>query len=319
MNRNPLTNRSTIATILAARPQLTQQSNPWQTTANRNLFSGPKGDCLMTLTQRVSAALTALLVAAMMTVPGTVLAQSTAPQILALVAMNDPLTMRCQAGDCAVELSSFCLQQERPVPRAGTKYDLAGGKLHLRGETWDGEKVLLDAGRHLSIVSYRTHVAVKVSVPVEFMLERNLKYLTVAVDRDVTLIAAAKPGQEVIAGAEKQIVTKILRKVGTRVIDQDRNIMSAVRMTNRIAHALPRGGHVNDAEVKAVWRNQSQTRQWRAMPVAAALVVKSNYQRCHETTSLGSLETMRQCMSASHDIMLGNINKAYWKAVLTGS
>ena len=45
-----------------------------------------------------------------------------APQILGLMASAEPVPMTCVDGTCTAELSSVCLQQQRPTPLTGTVY-----------------------------------------------------------------------------------------------------------------------------------------------------------------------------------------------------
>ena len=40
-----------------------------------------------------------------------------APQALGLVAMDQPVPLRCEGGQCRAEFTSFCLQKARPFGR----------------------------------------------------------------------------------------------------------------------------------------------------------------------------------------------------------
>lgn len=80
-----------------------------------------------------------------------------APQILALVASNGVATpMHCADGTCKAELSSFCLQQKRATPLAGTTYHaMAPDALTLVVEKADGTVQRLPAGDRLRLASER--------------------------------------------------------------------------------------------------------------------------------------------------------------------
>ncbi len=45
-----------------------------------------------------------------------------APQILAVLASEDGVSLACANGNCQADLSTFCLQRARPTPAIGTKY-----------------------------------------------------------------------------------------------------------------------------------------------------------------------------------------------------
>ena len=45
-----------------------------------------------------------------------------APQTLGFVATNGPVELKCEAGHCKAEFSSFCLQEKHGPPTKGTPY-----------------------------------------------------------------------------------------------------------------------------------------------------------------------------------------------------
>ena len=89
-----------------------------------------------------------------------------APQILGLIASNGAVPLTCAKDACTAELSSFCLQRERPVPPAGTAYSPVGAvTLVLTGA--DGTRRTLAAAEPLRFESERNYTAVVVSLPAE--------------------------------------------------------------------------------------------------------------------------------------------------------
>ena len=50
-----------------------------------------------------------------------------APQMLGLARTVGLTPLHCAGGECTAELTAFCLQQERDMPRAGTVYVPAPG------------------------------------------------------------------------------------------------------------------------------------------------------------------------------------------------
>ena len=45
-----------------------------------------------------------------------------APQILAALPVESGIELTCSDGICAAQLSTYCLQRERPAPSMGTAY-----------------------------------------------------------------------------------------------------------------------------------------------------------------------------------------------------
>lgn len=74
-----------------------------------------------------------------------------APQVLGLVAMNEPLVMQCDETGCKAEISAFCLQQPRDNPAHGAGYTpVDGADIALIGTKADGSQVELPAADYLA-------------------------------------------------------------------------------------------------------------------------------------------------------------------------
>ena len=99
-----------------------------------------------------------------------------APQMMGLVASNTPQPLQCQRGHCFAEFTAFCLQPERASPVKGTAYRMHdGSRLTAVATTKDGRQITLDAGRHLQIKAERSHVAVRIGMPVREMARLGLR------------------------------------------------------------------------------------------------------------------------------------------------
>ena len=97
-------------------------------------------------------------------------AAAAAPQSL-LVASRGDVPLLCEAGECAADITTICLQRDRDMPRRGTVYDIvaeadAERPLRIVGLLADGGEVELAASAApVSIAAERGHLAVKLSVP----------------------------------------------------------------------------------------------------------------------------------------------------------
>ena len=86
-------------------------------------------------------------------------------QTLGLVATNGPVELKCEAGYCKAEFSSFCLQEERGAPTKGTPYfamDTQG--IQVTASTSDGRQISLSPAMDLTMTASRGHVAVLLSI-----------------------------------------------------------------------------------------------------------------------------------------------------------
>ena len=87
------------------------------------------------------------------------------PQAL-LVATQGEIALRCEAGECAADVTTICLQRDRDTPLPGTPYEaieLAGahGALTLVGRTADGREVALTGRVPVALSAARRNADVR--------------------------------------------------------------------------------------------------------------------------------------------------------------
>ena len=119
-----------------------------------------------------------------------------APQILALVASKgDATPMTCVDGKCRAELSSFCLQQSRPTPAAGTVYHaISPSDLILIVERADGTTRQKPAGDLLTLTAARSNTSVYASLDTTQVARLGSVKLSVIVGERASLLPAPEPG-----------------------------------------------------------------------------------------------------------------------------
>ncbi|MCH8998937.1 MAG: hypothetical protein IID48_11860, partial [Proteobacteria bacterium] len=112
-----------------------------------------------------------------------------APQILAVIASAEPVTLQCEGGECGAEFTVYCIEQRRPSPEPGTPYYIHDpSTLTLDGLRRDGTTVVLAGAELLSITTERGHTAIRMSLP-ESVIERfDLVSVSVSVGARASLI-----------------------------------------------------------------------------------------------------------------------------------
>ncbi len=236
-----------------------------------------------------------------------------APQILALMASNEPMPLTCRDGACAVELTTFCLQEDRASPAKGTVYTLFGGEgVRFVATAADGrETPLVVEPASLRITSERTHMSVRLSIPVTLLRERGYSRVAALVGEGSTLIPAPAPGdRRPLSEADIALASGPLRTLASRLVDRGGPIAGAAMLTNRLRNALPWNGRSEPERDDALWSEvfgqAPATSDRDAMGLA-----RQAYDECL-WRSRASVLTMRECLGALHDSFVGSLNTKYW-------
>jgi hypothetical protein len=248
-------------------------------------------------------------------------AGTAAPQMLALVANEDPVKAQCHRGDCYAEFSAFCLQPERRSPAEGTRYYLAeASNVKVTARTQDGRDITLNPEQELEFTSDRTHVAVRIGMSARRMARLGLKEFTIEVGNNVTLVPVPYANDpNPISEHEIDIVGKSLRKLGTRIVDKGGSNIFVARMINRMINVLPPSGRVDEVTRADLWQRTMRGAELAGAPGNAAEVVQGIYAKCERDAYLLNWPNMRNCLESNHDRFIGKLNTKYWKAVKTGT
>ncbi len=264
------------------------------------------------LCSRISlSVLLTLLLTAFSALTGTVAA---APQILALVASNGVATpLSCDDGICQAELSSFCLQQSRPTPVAGTVYHaVAPNDLTLVIEQADGTRRHVPAGDHLKLTAARGSTSVRASLVEISIAGYNAVKLSLLVADQVSLLPEPVQGDvNPLRDQEIAVTTAGLRKLGTRVVDEGGTRIAAARETNRLINSLPAVG--NSGRPDAAW---DKITAWKPSIRSGNYWANQLISHC-EAKPMGP--ALRQCLRDWHDFLMRQMNTKYWDAVRAGS
>ena len=238
-----------------------------------------------------------------------------APQILAVIASAEPVTLQCEGGECGAEFTVYCIEQRRPSPEPGTPYYIHDpSTLTLDGLRRDGTTVVLAGAELLSITTERGHTAIRMSLP-ESVIERfDLVSVSVSVGARASLIP------EPVAGDSRPhseidifLATGPLRSAAAAVVDDGAERVDAARLTARMINALPRRGHAGRDQRERLWSSL-------APPAGAPgrALAQAGFERCSAAT-FGGMMTLRQCLGSQHDTFIGELNSKYWRAIEIGS
>ncbi len=245
-----------------------------------------------------------------------------ASQALALLETDGPTPLICAGGVCKAEFTTFCLQKERPLPGAGTPYDLAQGRaLHLVLTGQDGEIRRIAAAQHVRIRTSRAgHAAVVIEIPTQALAQLGAREAAIAVGPDVTLAPIPVAGDEdPMTEQEKRIAAGPLRRLGTRVVDRAGGSVEEVRVLNRLVNAMPRGIDIDPGARSRLWQRALAA----GFDTAASWqrdIAKGEYATCwrDRVVELGGM-SVRECLGRRHDRLMWDHGERYWKAVDAGS
>jgi hypothetical protein len=252
---------------------------------------------------------TSLLALALAAAP---VAASAAPQILALVATGAPTPLVCQAGECFVETSAFCMEPARLGPDHQSTYLApADADIRLVARSADGRELRIAAGPLAKFVSQRGYGAVRVSVPEDLKAQLGAESLSLEVGPKATLLPKALPRHKKPHRPEEiAAALGANRELGAGIVD--RNADGARAMSLAI-NALPEGRRESPDE---------RSRVAETLDAAPDAIVGPGRRTAQRTLSVCMLETarddrfsLRECLQHAHDRAMWELNRRYWLAV----
>ncbi len=238
-----------------------------------------------------------------------------APQILAVIASAEPVTLQCERGECGAEFTVYCIEQRRASPEPGTPYYIHDpSTLTLDGLRRDGTTVALAGAELLTITTERGHTAIRMSLPESVLEHFDLASVRVSVGARASLIPEPvagdfRPHSEI----DIFLATGPLRSAAAAVVDDGAERVDAARLTARMINALPRRGRAGQDQRERLWLSL-------APPAGAPgrALAQAGFERCAVAT-FGGMMSLRQCLGSQHDTFIGKLNTKYWRAIEVGS
>ena len=244
-----------------------------------------------------------------------------APQILAVIASAEPVTLQCERGECGAEFTAYCIEKARSSPPVGTAYRVHDpNTLVLDGVRRDGSTVRLAGSELLTITTERGHTAVRMSLPSRVLRQFDLASVRVSIGEGASLIPQPIAGDRwPHSEMDIALATGPLRTAAAAIVDNGGAQIEAARVTLRMVNGLPRAGRTTQTERDQAWLRfaPAADADGRALAGGRALA-EAGFERCSVTTRAGMM-SLRQCLGSLHDSFIGKLNTQYWKSLETGS
>ncbi|MFN0043266.1 MAG: hypothetical protein ACKVSF_08660 [Alphaproteobacteria bacterium] len=248
-----------------------------------------------------------------------------APQILALMATDGPRPLECEGEICRAEFTAICLQEHRPVPNAGTVYELLPASKSTK-ET--GEPVLIAtmadgltrridmAGARARFISMRGQFAMAIEIPKAVLDAMGAKAAGIAIAK--TAILTPEPLQDdpqpitvgeirAVLGRHVQIAHGFERDVAGG--------LATSRVLNALVNALPKAKRPRREDELAA--SERVLASYAAGPVGAERRasddIRSIIVTCDMREMRAAYRTVRTCVQVYHDRIIAGVNTTYWR------
>ena len=246
-----------------------------------------------------------------------------APQAL-LVAAGGEVTLFCEQGECAADLTTICLQPDRDMPARGTAYTVvadgdANNALVFVGRRADGTIVDLPSAVPLRIAAERHYLAVRVSVEKAALDQYGIETVMVRAVGHPVLAPVSVPGDaRPLAAEDLAQALATLRPAAERTLGENADAVAAARIMRDTANALSRKRYTRRAEHEAAW-SAALTPDARGQAVSeqAQAMARDAFATCAPFPQAGF--PVRRCLTDRHDGVMQRINDAYWTSLKFGS
>ena len=268
----------------------------------------------MTQEIRFSASVAVLAGGLLLTTAGA----QAAPQVLGLVASLQPTPMQCTAQGCRADLSSFCLQQQRPDPGLGTIYHPApNATITLIVTAKSGEVRRVDGGPYLNFIDDRGFTSVTATLPTQALAGLDVASIAIEIGKDASLLPQQKVGDTNPQAVEEiALATGAIRQKAEIYFDQPGRDSDGIRLTNAMINYLPAHSRTKtdiDGSVLA-----KMLAQYQGTPIdqRGVKLAEDIYRQCVVKTDVTHhVDSMRDCLEGSHDILATYTNIDFWQSL----
>ncbi|MBO6521945.1 MAG: hypothetical protein JJ900_18170 [Rhodospirillales bacterium] len=237
-----------------------------------------------------------------------------APQILAALPVESGIALKCADGICVAELSTYCLQRERPAPSMGTAYVPAKPEqftLVLSGE--NGTSVRVPAGDHMTFLEHRGFMAVAATIEMGRLKALGATNAKLVVWRDASLIPVPQANDpDPLTDDEIAFVTDSLRQHGKSIVDSTPKAATA-QLLAKLNSALPVDGPITAKSFDGMWQSAIGDEVPLGADTPGLTGARDAFNDCIDGTSTYRLSGLKRCIDYRHDDLLRNLNIEYWQ------
>jgi hypothetical protein len=241
-----------------------------------------------------------------------------APQIIAVLPSDAGVPFACADGQCRADLSTYCLQRERPAPKRGTVYSPAAAEdFKLVIETAAGTRVV-DAAQHVGFVESRGFMAIAAVIDeprLQALAEGAVKSAVLRVGKAASLLPEPQTGDpNPLTEKEIAYVTTWRRQQGAEIVDAKPQART-VRVLAGLSNRLPASGFTEPALFDRLWKDAIGDEFGTALPTSEPALDRANIEikRCSEGAARHSYGGLRNCLQYRHDDLIRDLNIEYWE------
>ena len=246
-----------------------------------------------------------------------------APQALMVAAGGGEVHLACAGADCRAEITTFCLQPDRPNPEFGHRYNVLAladqqGAIRLVGHRNDGGQVVLPLESNAILTAERDHSAVMLTVPAPVMREYGVTRLSVRVSEPVMLVPQAVAGDPRAQDEEDlAFLATTARQAALYAIEEHPDQVGATRIVRDVLNGVPADRPTTPAERQGAWTRAEPERE----SPRAQVMARGAYDDCKDITASGNIRLygFRSCMGVMHDEIIDEVNDAYAELIGAGS
>ncbi len=246
------------------------------------------------------------------------------PQVLGLIATATPVPLTCTDGRCSTLLSSFCLQEDRPVPGDGQRYHVAGmGDVTVVVTKADGGSAEFSAAGLIEFVSEGDFSRIRADMDEQRLASLDAVAVAVRVQPMVSLLPQADaPVSADIAARDEETANGAPRMLAEGFFKQGLTRTDAALAIRRMVSALPASataiGSATREARRDVWQKVTSGGALQALSQNCVKRAKSALDRCGAYADMGVKLTLRGCLENTHDQTLREVNDEYWTSVPAG-
>ncbi len=232
-----------------------------------------------------------------------------APQILGLVASDEPVPMQCADGTCTALLSAFCLQKGRLPPDFETAYQPARpGDVALTVTTADGRQHRFDAANLVRFHSRYGYTAIRADLTLAALGIAAPASLAIEIAPLTTMLPAHRPGDaDPLTAEEIALAAGPARLAAETVLEGDSEPARTARTTARLINALPLQADVPAGARDALWA--------RVAGPDATLRARRMFDACGRTVDQSLGYPMRKCLEDRHERLQIENTHAFWDSL----